>query len=67
MDKETILLSWKPPRHPNGIITKYKVYMRPLDDLGLVSNLLYLLKYSQKSNWQLFFIVNSDFCVSGER
>ncbi|KAJ9581127.1 hypothetical protein L9F63_023697, partial [Diploptera punctata] len=38
MDKETILLSWKPPRYPNGIVTKYKVYMRPLDDLGLAKD-----------------------------
>ncbi|PSN39680.1 Down syndrome cell adhesion molecule-like protein Dscam2 [Blattella germanica] len=35
MDKETILLSWKSPRFPNGIITKYKVYMHPLDDTEL--------------------------------
>jgi Down syndrome cell adhesion molecule-like protein 1 len=28
MSKESILVSWKPPVQPNGIIIKYKVYMK---------------------------------------
>lgn len=28
MSKDSILVSWKPPTHPNGIIIKYKVYMK---------------------------------------
>ncbi|XP_049852755.1 Down syndrome cell adhesion molecule-like protein 1 homolog [Schistocerca gregaria] len=35
VDSETILLSWRPPKHPNGILTKYKVYIKSLDGFGL--------------------------------
>jgi Down syndrome cell adhesion molecule-like protein 1 len=28
MSSEAILVSWKPPAHPNGLITKYKVYVK---------------------------------------
>ncbi|XP_046989035.1 Down syndrome cell adhesion molecule-like protein 1 homolog [Schistocerca americana] len=35
MDSETILLSWRPPKYPNGILTKYKVYIKSLDGFGL--------------------------------
>lgn len=28
MSAEAILVSWKPPAHPNGLITKYKVYVK---------------------------------------
>lgn len=28
MSKDSILVSWKPPVQPNGIIIKYKVYMK---------------------------------------
>ncbi|XP_049771836.1 Down syndrome cell adhesion molecule-like protein Dscam2 [Schistocerca cancellata] len=35
MDSETILLSWRPPNYPNGILTKYKVYIKSLDGFGL--------------------------------
>lgn len=37
MDSESIMLSWRSPRHPNGILRKYKIYMRSLDGMGLVS------------------------------
>lgn len=36
MDSESIMLSWRSPRHPNGILRKYKIYMRSLDGMGLV-------------------------------
>ncbi|XP_049855344.1 Down syndrome cell adhesion molecule-like protein Dscam2 [Schistocerca gregaria] len=35
MDSRTILLSWKPPRYPNGRIRKYKVYVKSLDGVSL--------------------------------
>ncbi|XP_049947509.1 Down syndrome cell adhesion molecule-like protein 1 homolog [Schistocerca serialis cubense] len=36
MDSQTILISWRPPKYPNGRLTKYKVYIRSLDGFGLV-------------------------------
>ncbi|XP_052129225.1 cell adhesion molecule Dscam2-like [Frankliniella occidentalis] len=38
MDSESIMLSWRSPRHPNGILRKYKIYMRSLDGLGLAKD-----------------------------
>ncbi|XP_049800134.1 Down syndrome cell adhesion molecule-like protein Dscam2 [Schistocerca nitens] len=35
MDTRTILLSWKPPAFPNGVIRKYKIYIRSLDGAAL--------------------------------
>ncbi|XP_049771919.1 Down syndrome cell adhesion molecule-like protein 1 homolog [Schistocerca cancellata] len=35
MDSQTILISWRPPKYPNGRLTKYKVYIRSLDGFGL--------------------------------
>ena len=32
MSSEAILVSWKPPAQPNGIITKYKVYVKSSSD-----------------------------------
>lgn len=28
MSAESILVSWKPPAHPNGIVIQYTVYIR---------------------------------------
>ncbi|KAK3932604.1 Down syndrome cell adhesion molecule-like protein Dscam2 [Frankliniella fusca] len=38
MDSESIMLSWRSPRHPNGILLRYKIYMRSLDGLGLAKD-----------------------------
>ncbi|XP_049947468.1 Down syndrome cell adhesion molecule-like protein Dscam2 [Schistocerca serialis cubense] len=35
MDSKTVLISWKPPLHPNGRIRKYKVYVRSFDGFSL--------------------------------
>ncbi|XP_049771876.1 Down syndrome cell adhesion molecule-like protein Dscam2 [Schistocerca cancellata] len=36
MDSKTVLISWKPPLHPNGRIRKYKVYVRSFDGFSLL-------------------------------
>lgn len=28
---DTVIISWLPPKRPNGVITKYTVYIRELD------------------------------------
>lgn len=38
IDSESIMLSWRSPRHPNGILRKYKIYMRSLDGMGLAKD-----------------------------
>ncbi|XP_047103842.1 Down syndrome cell adhesion molecule-like protein 1 homolog [Schistocerca piceifrons] len=35
MDSKSVLISWKPPLHPNGRIKRYKVYFQSLDGFGL--------------------------------
>ncbi|KAJ1530844.1 hypothetical protein ONE63_005689 [Megalurothrips usitatus] len=32
------MLSWRAPRHPNGVLRKYKIYMRSLDGMGLAKD-----------------------------
>ncbi|XP_034252493.1 Down syndrome cell adhesion molecule-like protein Dscam2 [Thrips palmi] len=32
------MLSWRSPRHPNGILRKYKIFMRSLDGMGLAKD-----------------------------
>ncbi|XP_049799922.1 Down syndrome cell adhesion molecule-like protein Dscam2 [Schistocerca nitens] len=35
MDSRTLLISWRPPRFPNGVIINYKVYIQSLDGASL--------------------------------
>lgn len=57
MDSKTVLLSWKPPRHPNGRIKKYKVYMRSLDGIGLVCTYILILYMYLINSLQNLFIL----------
>lgn len=31
MDRQSVLVSWRPPKAPNGVITKYTVYVDKAD------------------------------------
>lgn len=37
MSTDSILVSWKPPTQPNGVVEQYTVYVRELNDGGAES------------------------------